>query len=108
MSIINKIVSRVKKLIEKENIEFTGDFKTWSEAELLAEGYDSQEIFDKVTNAALQVRDGKAEYERDSVLFYKRNYNYPLLTWLSIASHDNRLSVLDWGQIVRKPSKITW
>lgn len=67
--------------------------------EKLCSGYDADEIFQKVKESILKVRDGEAVYERDSVLFYEKTYNYSLLTYLyQIALMNNKkLNIIDWG-----------
>jgi len=78
---------------------FYGNYKTWLEAQRDSSGYDSANILAKVTSAMLQVRDGKARYERDSVLFDTIEYSWPLLAALLwIASQErNHLRVIDFG-----------
>lgn len=88
-----------KILLKKGTVTYQGNYHTWEEANMYCEGYDSQVIFDKVKEAALMVKQGKACYERDSQLFYKKEYNYPLLFHLGIAAKENEniLKVIDWG-----------
>lgn len=78
---------------------FYGDFKSWENAQSnVGAGYEEKEIFCKVKSATEKVRGGEALYERDSVLFYKENYNFQLLTGLFyILSKDGFLSVADFG-----------
>jgi putative methyltransferase (TIGR04325 family) len=52
-----------------------GDYKTWEAAQSDCEGYDAEGILPKVVDAARKVRDGKAAYERDSVLFFEKEEN---------------------------------
>lgn len=76
-----------------------GNYKTWEEAEKKCSGYDSEEIFKKVKNSALKVKNLEAKYERDSVLFYKNDYNYPVfsaLMWIA-AQNKGNINVLDFG-----------
>jgi putative methyltransferase (TIGR04325 family) len=76
-----------------------GNFDSWEKAQDVCKGYDSDEIFEKVKYAAQYVRDGKASFERDSVLFYKEEYNWKVLTCLMfIATKQNGvLHVTDFG-----------
>ncbi len=80
---------------------FFGDFSTWAEAVQHAEGYDAPHIFEKVKDAALQVKSGQAAYERDSVVFHAIPYEWiaPLAYWLPhIASeYDSSLNLIDFG-----------
>lgn len=54
-----------------------------------------------MANAIQEVRNGKAEFERDGFLFYEKDYNYPLLSafFLAFNSLDNTrpAHVVDFG-----------
>lgn len=78
---------------------YRGEFSTWEEADALAEGYDAGNILDKVLKATIAVRDGKAAFERDSVLFYKHDDRFQLLAaiMLSAAENSGNLRMLDFG-----------
>lgn len=78
---------------------FFGNYSSWQEAKAESGGYDSDIILEKVKNALLQVKEGKAVYERDSVIFDKIIYPWPLLAGLlRIASKNgNKLNVVDYG-----------
>lgn len=76
-----------------------GEYSTWEKAKRKASGYDSDIILQKVRESAIKVRDGKAVFERDSVLFEKVQYSYPLLAglmWIA-AIKKGKLNVLDFG-----------
>jgi len=88
------------KLIQKKpKYGFFGNYKTWQEAQADSIGYDSSVILEKVKNSLLKVKNGEAVYERDSVLFDKVEYSWPVLAGLLwIASQkENSLNVLDFG-----------
>ena len=78
---------------------YFGDYSSWEEAMELSTGYDSERILGKVRDSLLKVKRGEAEYERDSVLFDKVQYSWPLLTGLLwIASQNgNRINLVDFG-----------
>jgi putative methyltransferase (TIGR04325 family) len=78
---------------------YSGAYLSWEDARAATDGYDSPAILEKVVQGARAVRDGRAAYERDSVLFERREYSYPLLAALlrAAAAGGNRLSVLDFG-----------
>ena len=78
---------------------FYGNYRTWDEACRASNGYDSDAILDRVKDALLKVKSGEAVYERDSVLFDKVEYSWPLLAGLLwIASQEgNRLNIVDFG-----------
>ena len=76
-------------------LEYTGNYSSWDEARKKTKGYDADEIFEKVTKSALTVTKGDACYERDSWLYYEKEYNYPLLFHMQNSKGIYR--VLDWG-----------
>ncbi len=59
----------IKKLLFKNKYGWFGDYHTWGDAVIDTIGYDSDEIFQKVSKASLKVKTGEAVYERDSVIF---------------------------------------
>ncbi len=69
------------------------------EAQKKCSGYDSDIIFSKVKESLLKVKNGEAVFERDSVIFNKIQYSFPLLSGLSIVALKNngKLNVLDFG-----------
>lgn len=76
-----------------------GNFSSWDKAKETCTGYDSDFIINKVRGSLLQVKCGKAVYERDSVLFESIEYSFPLLAglmWIA-AQNDGKLNVLDFG-----------
>ena len=98
-----------------------GDYPDWQSAVAASGGYDQEAIFLKVRDAARAVRDGRALWERDSVLFYHEAYNLPLLACLMTVAAQNhgRLSVLDFGgafgsiymqhrPLLQKLEKLSW
>jgi len=80
-------------------VRFEGDFASWSEAAAVCSGYEEPAILDKTRAAIAAVRDGKAAYERDSVLFDHPERPYPLIACLlaTALADGGRLSVLDFG-----------
>jgi putative methyltransferase (TIGR04325 family) len=81
------------------SFRFQGDFPSWQAAVRECEGYSSDGILARVKTASLAVEDGKAAFERDSVLFDRIEYSWPLLAgllWIA-AQRKNRLHVLDFG-----------
>jgi len=105
--------SRIKKIIKRlsppvlldfylqfiHRYGFMGAYKNWDEAKNISSGYDSDIILNKTKEALLKVKNGEAVYERDSVLFDKIQYSWPLLaSLLYIASvNGNCLNLLDFG-----------
>lgn len=89
---INKLTGR--------NIQWIGDFQTFQEANSQAKGYDPDLYLPKLIEAIKIVRDDESKCERDSVLFDKITYPYPLLSNLfAIISHlqAKSLYILDFG-----------
>lgn len=78
---------------------FFGNYKTWQAAYQDTTGYDAAVILEKVKDSLLKVKEGKAAYARDSVIFDEIHYSFPLLaSLLKIAvENEGRLSVLDFG-----------
>ena len=89
----------IKKLLFKNKYGWFGDYHTWGDAVIDTIGYDSDEIFQKVSKASLKVKTGEAVYERDSVIFDKIQYSWPLLSSLMYVSAKNsgRLNIIDFG-----------
>jgi putative methyltransferase (TIGR04325 family) len=90
------ILNRIKTLFANK---FTGNYKSWADAQMHSNGYDNNVIFDKVKNSTLKVHRGEAVFERDSVIFDKIEYSWPLLAALMwVAANDKgKLNVLDFG-----------
>ena len=83
-----------------ENVDArTGNYGSWQEARRATTGYDADNIFNKVRDASLKVKKGEAVYERDSVLFDKIEYVYPVIAVLlrAAVADEGKLSVLDFG-----------
>jgi putative methyltransferase (TIGR04325 family) len=76
-----------------------GDYSTWEEAQQHCTGYDHNAIVDKVKTSLLKVKRGEAVHERDSVLFDRIEYSWPVLAAVlcAAAKHNGRLHVLDFG-----------
>jgi len=76
-----------------------GNYSSWQSALMECSGYDDPRILQYILNAALQVKLGKAVFERDGVVFYKPQYNYPLLSSLLYCSNssNHKLHLLDFG-----------
>jgi putative methyltransferase (TIGR04325 family) len=94
-----RLLNRIRGAQRAQAIRFTGNYKSWQDAEKDSTGYDSPEILAKTRGALLKVLTGEAAFERDSVTFREMQYEYPLLAGLLHAaiSSGGRLSVLDFG-----------
>ena len=92
-------ISIIIRRLFKDRSMWSGDFTSWQTAAQGSQDYSSDEILKKVKNAVLKVKHGDAVYERDSVLFEKIEYSWPLLAslmWVA-TKNNNSLKVLDFG-----------
>lgn len=84
-------------------IRFEGEFKSWPEImrkiTSLKTDYSAPEILEKVKSAAVEVKEGRAVFERDGICFYKPEYRWPLVAslFLVASGNKNKLHVLDFG-----------
>lgn len=91
------IILIIRNLTMKNGIIFVSQ-PSWERAEQASEGYDADEVIEKVRKSAKLVYEGKAEYERDSVIFEHIHYSYPALAALIfVACNRNSLRVIDFG-----------
>lgn len=87
------------RFLHNRGYGLSGDYQSWDEAMLASTSYAQDIILEKTKVALLQVKSGKAAYERDSVVFNEIQYAWPLLAglmWIA-AQTDGRLNVLDFG-----------
>lgn len=80
-------------------IYFTGDYASWADAEGSSTGYNAEVILERTRAALLKVKNGEAAFERDSVLFKRPQYPFPVIAGLLRAAVDagGRLAVVDFG-----------
>jgi putative methyltransferase (TIGR04325 family) len=98
VSLIRRAARRFAGGFRRSDIRFEGRFSSWPEAQRASSGYDSEEILRRALDATLKVKRGEAAYERDTVLFPKIDYSFPVLAALLLAANaQDRLSVLDFG-----------
>jgi putative methyltransferase (TIGR04325 family) len=76
-----------------------GNFKSWEEARAHSVGYEAGNIIDKVKTSLLKVKNSKAIYEKDSVIFDKIEYSWELLSALMWIAAQNKgdLHLIDFG-----------
>ena len=94
------IKSLVKKILGRnEKYGFFGFYSSWAEAQSASTGWHADNILEKVKTSLLKVKNGQAMYERDSALFDKPQYSWPLLASLEriALENDGELNVLDFG-----------
>jgi putative methyltransferase (TIGR04325 family) len=89
----------LKKNKKKANKIWIGDFKNWVEAEKCCVGYGDKSILQKCYDSILKIKNKEAIYERDSVLFEKKYYNWGVISALMQVAIENKntLKVLDFG-----------
>lgn len=101
--IINKLIKAV--FIKKKNNNninvggWFGNYSSWDSVIKDCTGYDDNVILETVKKSLLKVKNGEAVYERDSVLFDKKEYSWVLLTnllWIA-SKNNNKLNVVDFG-----------
>lgn len=98
LRIINQLKTNPDVPTTKDTFGFFGNYDSWQAASEECSGYDSNLILEKCKQALLQVRDGKAVAERDSVLLDEKVYSWPVLTAFFKASAElGDLHVLDFG-----------
>jgi putative methyltransferase (TIGR04325 family) len=80
-------------------VTWSGNYANWADAYARSTGYDSPAILEQCKSSLLKVQAGEAAYERDGVLFEKKQYSFGLLTALLRVAleNDGNLSVLDFG-----------
>lgn len=89
----------VKWCTKHSDVQYIGSYDSWRSAREKCTGYEADNILYKVEESILAVKEGKASYERDGVLFYEKKYYYPLLLHLCGIAKDNNnvFNVIDWG-----------
>jgi putative methyltransferase (TIGR04325 family) len=81
------------------SVYYKGDYPDWSAAQKHSNGYDADVILEKVKQSVLRVKCGEFAFERDSVLFHRIQFSFPVFAGLLLAagSKSRTLSVLDYG-----------
>ena len=96
-SLVPAAVRRRVRRLRGQGIYF-GDYASWAEARAKSAGYDDDSILEKTIAATRAVREGRAAWERDSVLFSEPACNAPVLAALRRAAVDGRgLNLVDFG-----------
>ena len=92
-------MKRFLRSVRPRGIFFDGWYTVWSDAYAQCSGYDQENIAQQALSASLLVSQGKAVFERDSVLFDQIHYSWPLLSGLMFAAamDDGVLKVIDFG-----------
>lgn len=96
---IPPIVFDLKNNFQKSKYGWFGDYPSWNNAKDKSIGYDAENILIRVKNSILKVKNGESVFERDSVLFDKIEYSWPLLSsiLLSAISNQGKVNLIDFG-----------
>ena len=97
---LRRIIKKLYSILRNEKFYiWNGNYASWTEAQNLSEGYDKESILGKTLGAVLKVKNGEAIYERDSVIFDKVQYSWPLLATLlrEYIKNKEELIVVDFG-----------
>ncbi len=97
--LLKQKICAVYRSKSKSIISFRGRFPDFKSAyEVCGNGYGSDSIFEKVTNAALAVKEGRAAFERDGCMFYKVEYYLQLLSVLyEVFMEFGECNIIDFG-----------
>lgn len=93
------LLKLLRKISPSNSIKFFGPYQNWSTAADKAKGYNNEDVLNAVRSSALKVKNQQAIYERDSALFDKIQYSWPVLSallWVANLSK-GKLRVLDFG-----------
>jgi len=96
---ISSFLSAVKNSLRPAKYGWFGNYASWQEAANDSSGYNSAVIVENVKDGLLKVKTGDAAFERDSVVFSKTEYVWPVLAgllWIA-AQRRSGLNVLDFG-----------
>ncbi|WP_305862904.1 methyltransferase, TIGR04325 family [Helicobacter cholecystus] len=99
-SLIPPIILQILNFTTRRSIQWSGDYKSFDEAQAQSKGYDPDIYLSKLIDAVKIVKDDESKCERDSILFDKIIYPYPLLSnlfSLSTYFQAKSLYILDFG-----------
>lgn len=93
------MLRRVRGIPPPGDFGLSGDYSAWQDAVRSSTGYDSQSILEATRAAVWKVKNGEAAFERDSVVFDRADYSWPVLSGLMLAAAHSggNLNVLDLG-----------
>jgi putative methyltransferase (TIGR04325 family) len=100
LNLFHKKIFKINKNLDCQNKEiWHGKYTNWEDALSFSSGYQESTILEKCFESLLKVKNGEAVYERDSVLFEKKEYSIGLLSSLFYValSSFGKVSVLDFG-----------
>jgi len=84
---------------KKDQYGWFGHYSSWDKVASKTAGYDTDVILERTRDSMLKIKSGEAVYERDSVLFDKKEYPYSMIAFLMLsASLQKRpLNIIDFG-----------
>ncbi|WP_207424489.1 methyltransferase, TIGR04325 family [Desertivirga brevis] len=96
---LRKLKKIFNKGSKKEKYGWFGNYSNWEAALDASTGYSADNILEKTKQSLLKVKQGEAVYERDSVLFDKKEYPFAVISCLlNIAvKNNNTLNLIDFG-----------
>jgi len=94
---IPAIVKRIARYSFKYG--WHGRYQNWAQASAQTTGYNADSVLQRVSAAALKVKNGQALYERDGIALNHIEVFYPLLSALLLVAsrNNNQLSLVDYG-----------
>lgn len=97
--VLPPILFRALRGLKPKRYGWIGHYASWQEAVSQSEGYDKRLIVDKVKSSLIKVVNDEAVFERDSVLFYKEDFNHQLLSAILYAysKHNSPFHLIDFG-----------
>lgn len=98
-SLTPPILLELRRRLVGQGLRFSGRPVNWAQAHEMSTGYSTRDILERVLEATRAVVSGKACYERDSVLFYEREFPFPVLAaMLRVAAlNAGHVNVVDFG-----------
>lgn len=80
-------------------IGVSGNFRSWKAAASRSNGYENQDILERVKHATRIAASSTERYERDGIVLTEKQYPFALIAVLLDAAqrHGGKLSVLDFG-----------
>lgn len=95
---LNFLKSNIYRIFFAEITWSKKEYKNWEEALKASKGYNDDVIISKVYEAALQVVNGKATFERDGAIFKNKEYCYEILSsFLYYINNQKKIKVADIG-----------
>jgi putative methyltransferase (TIGR04325 family) len=82
----------------KPNTGFLGVYESFEIALSNSKGYSDEIIFEKLKKTAFKFLKGYYAFERDTVLFKRKQYNHPIVQSLILSKkNDKEINICDYG-----------